>query len=86
MPLDINDPLIQAKIAAGRACVRMMEATEVMLAGGATQYERVIYGEALDLARRRLRSVVSGQEPAVTVQILLASEDAPRPPVDVPHN
>ena len=86
MPLDINDPLIQAKIAAGRACVRMMEATEVMLAGGETQYERVIYGEALDLARRRLRSVVRGQEPAITVQILLASEGAPRPPVDVPQN
>jgi hypothetical protein len=80
MSPDINDPLILAKIAAGRACVRIMEAVEV-LASGATQYERVIYAEALDLTRRRLRNVVRGQEPEITVQILLASEGAPRLPI-----
>ena len=80
MPTDMNDPLIQAKIAAGRACVRIMEAVEVLLASGATQSERVIFAEARDLARRRLRSVVRGQESEITVQILMASEGAPRPP------
>jgi hypothetical protein len=74
MPPDMDDPLVQAKVAAGRACVRLLEAAEVLLADGSTGYERVIYLEACDLARRRLRGIVRGQEPMITVLILEASQ------------
>jgi hypothetical protein len=59
----------------GRAAVRLIEAAEVLLQATADKYERVIFAEARDLAREKLRQLVAELEPAISAQIFAASEN-----------
>jgi hypothetical protein len=71
---ELSDPEKMALVVRGRALVRMIEAAKVLLTSATTLNERVTYGLARDLARQALRELVRDLEPAITVQILMASE------------
>jgi hypothetical protein len=83
---ELSEPEEMALVVRGRAMVRMIEATEVLLTGATTANERVTYGLARDLARQGLRELVAELPPEVTAQILIASEGALGPVGDVGVN
>ncbi len=58
----------------GRACVRLIEAADVLLEQKLGQYELVTFQEARHLAVQRLRQLVRNSDPAITAQIMVASD------------
>lgn len=58
----------------GRACVRLIEAAEILLemANDVTQQE--IYSEAIDVTRWQFRDLVRDLDPSITAQIMAASD------------
>jgi hypothetical protein len=60
----VTDDNLAQTIQRGRACVRMIEAAEVLLAGATVKYERVTYAEARELARQELRALVPRFRPS----------------------
>jgi hypothetical protein len=64
----------EVAIRRGRACVRLIEAADVLLASAKTPNERITYGMARGLAVEALREMVSDLEPEITAQILVASD------------
>lgn len=73
---NLSEPEIMALVVRGRACVRMIEAAEVLVKFATSPHERVTFGEAGELARQQLRNLVRDLAPAVAAQILVASEAA----------
>ena len=71
---ELSEPEKMALVVRGRAMVRMIEAADVLLVGATTPNERVTYGLARDLVRQALRELVRDVEPAITAQILVASD------------
>lgn len=70
------DDETQAAITLGRACVRLIEAGEILEAQSVDPDNRVRYGLAVEAARAQLRLLVRGLPAAITAQILVASEKA----------
>jgi hypothetical protein len=72
-----NNPLASGDsvlIARGRACIRMMEAAEVLLESNKDINEIETFREARDLARWRLREIVAHQDQAIVAAIMVASD------------
>jgi len=73
-------------IALGRACVRLIEAADVLLAGQRDQQDMIDLRAAREFAKRKLREIVVNAEPAVTAEIMAASENVLGPVQDVGKN
>ena len=58
----------------GRACVRLIEAVDVLIPQTPDQYELVTLREARRLAVRQLRQFVRDCDPSITAQIMTASD------------
>lgn len=58
----------------GRACVRLIEAAEILLELATDIDQQETYTEAIDLTRWQLRALVQDLDPAVTAQIMAASD------------
>jgi hypothetical protein len=67
-------PDMDALIRHGRACVRLIEAAEVLLQMATDINQQETYSEAIDLTRWQLRDLVRDLDPAVTSQIMAASD------------
>ena len=82
----LSDPEKMALIVRGRALVRLIEAGKVLLTFHQETAERVIYGMAVETAQTQLRQMVGELDPAVSAQIIIASEKALGPAGDVTVN
>ena len=58
----------------GRDCIRLIEAVDVLVEYERTPGERIVLREARRLAIQRLRQIVKDFDPAVTAQIMVASD------------
>jgi len=70
----------------GRACIRLIEAADVLLAGMLDQQNMIDLQAAREFAKRQLREIVANVEPAVTAEIMAASEKVLGPVQDVGKN
>lgn len=75
-----------AAIRLGRACVRLIEAADVLLATPLDQQDMIDLQAAKEYAKRRLRQIVGDAEPALTAQIMAASEKVLGTVQDVGNN
>ena len=75
-----------ALIVRGRALVRLVEAGKVLLAYHQTTEDRVKFGLAVETAQAQLRQLVGELDPAISAQIIIASENALGPAGDVTVN
>ncbi len=76
----------QVTVAQGRACVRLIEAAEALLAGEFEPESRYTLQQARQACVAQLRSLVADLPPHVTAQILVASERLIGPAGDVSKN
>lgn len=76
----------QVTVARGRACVQLIEAAEVLLAGEFEPERRRTLQQARQIGVAQLRSLVGELPPHVTAQILVASEKLIGPAGDVSEN
>ena len=67
------------QISRGRAYVVLIEAAEVLLAGDLDEAKPVLLEQVRQVYKDKLRALVGSQPPAVTAQILVASENINRP-------
>lgn len=58
----------------GRACVRLIEAADVLLESAATAHERVVLASAREHAQGILRTLIETVDSASAAQILVASD------------
>jgi len=70
----------------GRAYVRLIEAADLILASPLEQADMIDLQAAREFAKRRLREIVADAEPAVTAQIMAASEKVLGPVQEVGRN
>ena len=66
---DTEDPICRR-----RACVRLIEAADVLLRQKLDQHELFTIQDARRLAVQRLRQIVADSDPAITAQIMAASD------------
>ncbi len=59
MQMPLSEAETEALIVRGRACVRMIEAAEVLLTFHTDSHQRVSWGEARELARVELSKMVA---------------------------
>lgn len=63
----------------GKAYVRLIEAADVLLADDLDEAERVLLEQVRQVYKTKLRALVGSQPPALTAQILAASENIKGP-------
>lgn len=83
MMSELSDADKMALVVRGRALVRVIEATKVLLTSATTANERVTYGMAHELALRALKDLIVELPADVTAEILVASETALGPVRDM---
>lgn len=83
---ELSDTEKDALIVRGRALVRLIEAGKVLLTFHQEPDERVRYGLAIEAAQAQLRQLIGALEPAISAQILIATEGALGPVGDVGLN
>jgi hypothetical protein len=70
----------------GRAYVRLIEAADELLQQKVDQHEMVTLQETRHLAVQRLRQLVRDSNPAITAQIMVASDKRLGPAINVMLN
>jgi hypothetical protein len=72
---ELNPSKIVAVVRRGRACVRLIEAVDGLLQQKFDQHELGTLQDARRLAVQQLRMIVRDSDPAITAQIMAASDN-----------